>query len=117
MIQNSWPSWHKRSWRLATYAFLGFAGAGVVVLTVGQVGGVPLFQALALGLGLWAMSIGSAHMVRARRVKVLTIGAGVAAALATVAFAGTLAEVGGLSVAVTAVLLGGVAALWFTASA
>jgi tetratricopeptide (TPR) repeat protein len=103
--------------RLATHAFLGFAGAGVLVLTVGLVGGFPLFQTLALGLGLWAMSIGSAHLVRAKRVKVLTIGAGVAGVLATVAFAGTLAGFGGLAIVVIAVLLGGVAALWFTALA
>jgi hypothetical protein len=63
------------------------------------------------------MSIGSAHTVRAGRVKVLTIGAGAAAALATVAFAGTLAGVGGLGLAVMTVLLGGVASLWFTAFA
>ncbi|PUB31960.1 tetratricopeptide repeat protein [Promicromonospora sp. AC04] len=103
--------------RLATYAFLGFAGAGLAVLTVGLAGGFSLFQTLALGLGLWAMSIGSAHTVRAGRVKVLTIGAGVAAVLATVAFAGTLAGVGGLGVAVMTVLLGGIASLWFTAFA
>lgn len=63
------------------------------------------------------MSIGSAHTVRAGRVKVLTIGAWVAAVLATVAFAGTVAGVGGLGLAVMAVLLGGVAATWFTAFA
>ncbi|MFJ3404171.1 tetratricopeptide repeat protein [Promicromonospora sp. NPDC090134] len=103
--------------RLATYAFLGFAGAGVAVLAVGLAGDVPLFLTLALGLGLWAMSVGSAHTVKAGRVKVLTIGAGVAALLAVVAFAGTLAGFDGLVVAVMTVLLGGVAALWFTAFA
>ncbi|WP_275002438.1 tetratricopeptide repeat protein [Promicromonospora iranensis] len=103
--------------RLATYAFLGFAGAAVAVLTVGLVGGLPLFQTLALGLGLWAMSLGSAHTVKAGRVKVLTIGAGLAAVLSSVAFVGTVAGVGGLGIAVMAVLLGGIAALWFTAFA
>jgi hypothetical protein len=103
--------------RLATYAFLGFAGAGLAVLTVGLAASFPLFQTLALGLGLWAMAIGSAHTVRAGRVKVLTIGAGAAAALATVAFAGTLAGAGGLAIAVMAVLFSGIGALWFTAFA
>ncbi|WP_285100717.1 tetratricopeptide repeat protein [Promicromonospora sp. MEB111] len=103
--------------RLATYAFLGFAGTAVVVLVVGLAGNIPLFLTLALGLGLWTMSIGSAHTVQAGRVKVLTIGAGVAALLAVVAFAGTLAGLDGLGIAVMTVLLGGVAALWFTAFA
>jgi Flp pilus assembly protein TadD len=103
--------------RLATYAFLGFAGAGVLVLTVGLVGGFPMFQTLALGLGLWAMATGSAHTVKAGRVKVLAVGAGVAGVVATLAFAGTLAGLGGLGLAVMAVLLGGIAATWFTAFA
>lgn len=103
--------------RLATYAFLGFVGAGIAVLAVGMTASIPIFTGLALGLGLWAMAIGSAHTVRAGRVKVLTVGAGIAAALGAVAFTGTLAGVGGLAVAVTAVLLGGIAALWFTAFA
>jgi hypothetical protein len=48
---------------------------------------------------------------------VLIDGAGLSAALSAVAFAGILAGVGGLGAAVVAVLLGGIAALWFTAFA
>ncbi|MCP2262736.1 tetratricopeptide repeat protein [Promicromonospora thailandica] len=103
--------------RLATYSYLGFAGAGIAVLVVGLTASIPFFSTLAIGLGLWAMATGSAHLVRPGLVRVLIIGAGVAAVLAAVAFGGTLAGVAGLAVAALVVLLGGVAALWFTAFA
>lgn len=103
--------------RLAAYSFLGFAGAGVAVLAVGLTAGIPIFSTLAVGLVLWAMATGSAHLVRPGLARVLIIGAGVAAALAALAFGGTLAGLAGLAVAVTVVLLGGIAALWFTAFA
>jgi hypothetical protein len=96
--------------RLATYAFLGFAGASIVVVWLAL---LPLPDPRP-GAGPVGDVVGSGDTVRAPLVKVLTVGAGLAAALSAVTFAGTLARVGGLGIAVMAVLLGGIAALWFT---
>ncbi|WP_447007156.1 tetratricopeptide repeat protein [Saccharothrix isguenensis] len=103
-----------RSARLSTYAFLGFAAAALAVLAVGLNTGPERLLTLALGLCLWAMATGSAHVIRTDRRKILTIGAAVAAVVAAIAFAGAVGGVGGSTVAVTAVFLSGIAATWFT---
>ncbi|WP_372448477.1 tetratricopeptide repeat protein [Saccharothrix coeruleofusca] len=100
--------------RLATYGFLGFASASIATVVVGMTAGPPRLMTLALGLGLWAMATGSAHTVRADLRKVPAIGAAVAALLAVVAFAATVAGAESAGLVVSLVLLGGIAATWFT---
>ncbi|MFD1149905.1 tetratricopeptide repeat protein [Saccharothrix hoggarensis] len=100
--------------RLATYTFLGFGAAALATVAVGATTGPSRLLTLAMALCLWAMATGSAHTVNQGRRKVLHIGAGAAAVVSTLAFAGTVAGTGGAGLAVTVVLLGGVAATWFT---
>jgi tetratricopeptide (TPR) repeat protein len=100
--------------RLATYAFLAFAGAAVACAAFSMVTGPQQLLALAFGLALWAMATGSAHHVRPRLRKPLVIAAAVAVAVAAVGVPAVIAGAGGATVAVAIVLLGGIAATWFT---
>jgi hypothetical protein len=105
-----------RGTKLATYAFLAYLLAGVACVAVGMASGQgePLF--LAFGLGLWAMSAGQTHAVRPRwrRTAVALQALGAAAALAAVLL---LALAGSPGLLALALVLGGVAMLWFTSIA
>lgn len=103
-----------RAARLATFAFVGFGGAALVVAVLGTAGGPSRLLGLAFGLGLWAMAVGSAHTIGAKPRRILLTASWVAAAVAVFAFAATLGGSGGAAAAVGMVFLSGIAATWFT---
>ena len=106
-----------RATKLATYAFLAYAAAAVTVATAGLTRPSDGALFLAFGLGIWAMSVGQAHLVSGQRKK-LVLGLHGAGALLAVAATATLvlgaSAAGPLSVVL---LLSGIAMVWVTALA
>ena len=106
-----------RETKVATAAFLGFAGGALVALAVSFSADAPSAGILALGLGLWAVTAGQVHILSARRRRLalrLQAGGALLAAVAAVALV-IGAPVGPPLTAL--VVLAGVAMIWFTAFA
>jgi tetratricopeptide (TPR) repeat protein len=98
--------------RTSALVFLGFVTAGVVLAFAGLVSGG--FLELAFGLGLFALSVGSAHDLREprrRRFYVCT------ALVGAVAVVGAVFEIvgwePGFGIAILILFLAGLAAMWF----
>ena len=99
----------------ATYAFLVFLAAAVAAAVSGQVTGPEQLTTLAFGFGLWAMSSGSTHLLEPGKRRVVGFGAAAAAAIGALAAVAVVTGAPGATAAVMILLVGGVAALWFTA--
>lgn len=106
-----------RDARRATYLFLAFLAAGVACAVVGQVSGPAQLVAVGFGFGFWAMATGSTHLQSPGARKVVLGGAVAAVAVGAMAIAAVAVAAPGATVAVMVLLLGGIAALWYTAFA
>lgn len=104
-----------RATKVATSAFLAYAVAAVTAVVVGLRAPSDSALLLALALGLWAMSVGQAHLVTGRRRKLTRSVHGAGAVLAVAATSTLALGVAAADPLILALLLSGVAMLWFTA--
>ena len=101
-----------RDERTSALVFAGFAAAGAVLALAGLASSG--FLEVALGLGLFTLSVGSAHNLPTPRRRVLYAFTGIVGAVAVLGAVSVVAEwEAGLGIAVLVLLLLGVAAMWF----
>jgi Flp pilus assembly protein TadD len=107
-----------RDTKLATYGFLAYAALAVASATAGIATRSDDALVLALGLALWSVTAGQAHLVAAsrRKIAIALQGAGALLALWACSFVALGASSQGVNPG-GLLVLSGVATIWFTALA
>ena len=106
-----------RAARQATYGFLAFVAATAACWVFAQKTGHGQLMAVTFALGMWAMAVGSAHLLVPGQRKLVWYGTVAAVLLGAMAVVAVLVSAPAAGVAVALVILSGVAALWFMAAA
>jgi tetratricopeptide (TPR) repeat protein len=104
-----------REARYTTVGFLVFFAAAIACLVVGRVNGPTQLIAVAFGLGLCAIAVGSARARQPGRGKAVAFGTLAAAAMGAMAIVAVLVAAPAATAAVVLLFVVGIVGLWVTA--